>query len=243
MAAESETTTPLLTTVLDQIGTDIVSGTLEAGRRLRLQDICERFDISRTVAREAMRALEQLGMVSSGRRVGITVLPIEHWSVFDPAVITWRLSCEKSRAAQRDSLNQLRLAVEPNAARLAALNATEEQKAQILAVAQRLAELEATPSTKVGEELATDLHFHTLIFEASGNEMFAALAPPCWPCSRASPSSAPPSAIPLPGPQPCTSRSRAPSRRATPKTQKSWTGSFSSKPDPAFSFKQRSPRD
>ena len=34
-----------------------------------------------------------------------------------------------------------------------------------------------TPSPRVGEELETDLRFHTLILRASGNEMLAALAP------------------------------------------------------------------
>ena len=40
-----------------------------------------------------------------------------------------------------------------------------------------MAELESTPSPRVGEELETDLRFHTLILRASGNEMLAALAP------------------------------------------------------------------
>lgn len=96
MANSSESPVPLLTTVLDQIGAEIVSGTIETGQRFTLQDICARFDISRTVAREAMRALEQLRMVSSSRRVGITVLPLSEWAVFDQSIINWRLACEKA---------------------------------------------------------------------------------------------------------------------------------------------------
>ncbi|AMO89613.1 bacterial regulatory s, gntR family protein [Corynebacterium simulans] len=177
MTSTSESPTPLLNTVLDEIGAEIVSGAIETGQRFTLQDICVRFDISRTVAREAMRALEQLGMVSSSRRVGITVLPLSEWSVFDQSIINWRLACEASQKKQLNSLNQLRLAIEPIAARMAATESTEEEREEILELAERLHELEMKPSRRVGEELATDLRFHSMVLHASGNEMFAALTP------------------------------------------------------------------
>ena len=170
-------TPPLLGSVVDQLGADIVSGDLAEGERFRLEDVEKRFGISRTVAREAMRALEHLGMVSSGRRVGLTVLPMEKWAVYDPAIIGWRLDNDKTRGQQVARLNELRLGIEPVAARLAAGNATAQQRAELLRLAARLAELESTPSPRVGEELETDLRFHTLILRASGNEMLAALAP------------------------------------------------------------------
>ena len=177
MTTTQESSAPLLSTVLDTIGAEIVSGTIPAGERFTLSDICTRFDISRTVAREAMRALEQLGMVASSRRVGITVLPLSEWAVYDSAIINWRLNSEKSQEDQRASLNQLRLAIEPVAAGLAAQQASTAEKAEILALAQRLRTLEVTPSRRVGDELATDLRFHTMVLHASGNEMFAALSP------------------------------------------------------------------
>lgn len=170
----TEPSAPLLSTVLDTMGADIVSGTLAAGERFTLTDLCARFGVSRTVAREAMRALEHLGMVSSSRRVGITVLPISEWAVYDPAIISWRLSSEKSRDRQRSSLNELRLAIEPVAAGLAALHASQEDKEEILELAQRLQD---TPTRRVGEHLATDLRFHAMVLHASGNEMFSALSP------------------------------------------------------------------
>ena len=177
MATTQEPHTPLLNTVLGTMGSDIVSGNLPAGERFTLNDICQRFDISRTVAREAMRALEQLGMVASSRRVGITVLPISEWAVYDSSIITWRLNSEKSRDGQRSSLNELRLAIEPTAASLAAQHGSQADKEEILELAQRLHAFEDTPARRVGEQLATDLRFHTMVLHASGNEMFAALSP------------------------------------------------------------------
>ena len=141
-------TPPLLGSVVDQLGADIVRGDLAEGERFRLGDVEKRFGISRTVAREAMRALEHLGMVSSGRRVGITVLPMDRWAVYDPAIIGWRLNNDKARGQQVARLNELRLGIEPVAARLAAGNATAQQRAELLRLAARLAELESTPSLR-----------------------------------------------------------------------------------------------
>ncbi|WP_293770398.1 FCD domain-containing protein [uncultured Corynebacterium sp.] len=168
---------PLLTTVLEHIGTEIVTGVLKTDHTFTLQDICARFEISRTVAREAMRTLEHMGLVRSARRVGLTVQPMSEWNVFDPNIIAWRLSSDRSREAQRDSLNQLRLAIEPIAARLAALRATTAETQELVRLAERLHTLELEPSRLVGEELSTDLRFHSAILYASGNEFFAALAP------------------------------------------------------------------
>lgn len=168
---------PKLEAVVDHLGSRIATGAIAVGEKFTLHELGSQFGISRTVAREAMRALEQLGMVESSRRVGITVTPIDRWAVFDAAVISWRLAHDKTRNAQLDSLNQLRLGVEPVAARLCAQYASRAQRAEIYAQAEKLHRLIVTPSHRVGEQLRTDLEFHTLILQASGNEMFAALAP------------------------------------------------------------------
>lgn len=187
---------PLLGSVFDELGQEIVAGTHSPGSQFTLQSICERFGISRTVARETMRALEHVGLVASSRRIGITVLEQQHWALFDPAVISWRLAAENQRPAQLSSLNELRMAVEPVAARHAAEHATAAQRAEILELAdklQRLAKKAAAPDAAgeagadgpggadsagvAAEFLETDLRFHSLLLEASGNEMFAALVP------------------------------------------------------------------
>ena len=105
--------TPLLDPVLKELGTEIISGKIPAGQRFTLQDLCTRFGISRTVAREVMRALEQLNLVHASRRVGITVLEKKDWAVFDKSVIAWRLETPQERDLQLHSLTQLRIAVEP----------------------------------------------------------------------------------------------------------------------------------
>ena len=168
---------PLLDNVLDELGRDIVSGALPEGKTFTLQDLSNRFDISRTVAREVMRALEQLGLVSSSRRVGITVRPRSSWAVFDQAIIDWRLASPSERRLQLRSLSELRSGVEPQAARLAAAAATTVQREELASLAARMRELGESGEGSSPEFLEADVRFHALLLEASGNEMFAALAP------------------------------------------------------------------
>ena len=112
--------------VLNELGRDIVGGQLVPGTRLVLSDLEERFAVSRTVARDAVRVLESLGLATSRRRAGIEVMPANVWHVLDPQVIAWRL--EVDRAAQIMSLTGVREAIEPVAAGLAAEHATSAQR-------------------------------------------------------------------------------------------------------------------
>ena len=93
---------------------------------LTLEGISREYAVSPPVAREVVRVLESMGMVTSRRRVGVTVLDRDSWNVFDPRLIRWRLDGD-DRAAQLQSLSELRGGFEPVAAALAAGRATSEQ--------------------------------------------------------------------------------------------------------------------
>ena len=158
--------------VLDRLGPDLLWGGLSAIDHLRLELVESRYGVSRSAAREVVRVLEAMGVVSSRRRVGITVRPREEWNVLDPRLIRWRLAGPE-RAAQLRSLSQLRTGVEPIAASLAAQHATPEQCGELtgavigMSVTGQAGDLEAY--------LAADIRFHTALLEASGNELFASL--------------------------------------------------------------------
>lgn len=158
--------------LLTALGTAIVSGEYSPGQVLTLDGVSAQHGLSRSVAREAIRVLESMGMVASRRRVGITIQPAEKWNVFDPVLIRWRLEAG-DRAAQLVSLSELRRGFEPAAAALAARRADPHQ-CRIMAAAVsdmvvhgRSGDLEAY--------LLADKVFHQTLLEASGNEMFRAL--------------------------------------------------------------------
>lgn len=158
--------------VLDDLGTRLVGGGLAEGSVLTLAGLEDEYGVSRTVIREAVRVLESLGVLSSRRRVGLTVLPASEWSAMDPLLIRWRLA-GPDRARQLVELTELRYAVEPLAAGLAASRASQAQRAELVLLAAQLAELAGSGLGDSEDYLRIDTAFHDLILAASGNAMLA----------------------------------------------------------------------
>lgn len=159
--------------VVHRWGWDIVSGSLPPGTRIVADDAAEQLGVSRTVVREAVRVLESMGLISSRRRVGITVLPPESWNSFDPNIIRWRLA-GPDRLGHLQSLSELRSAIEPLAARLAADHASA---AQCGALTAAVIGMSATARSANAERYLThDSDFHRTMLLASGNPMLAGLA-------------------------------------------------------------------
>ena len=159
--------------LLDALGAEVVSGRLPAGHVLTLEGISAQHGISRSVAREAVRVLESMGIVESRRRVGITIRAADKWNVFDPQLIRWRLDAG-DRAAQLISLSELRRGFEPAAAALAARRADPHQ-CRIMAAAVSDMVVHGR-SGDLDAYLLADKIFHRTMLEASGNEMFRALS-------------------------------------------------------------------
>lgn len=162
------------TGVAEALGRRIAGYELVAGSVVSLASIEQEFGVSRTVAREAMRLLESLGMLTARRRVGIIVTDESEWNVLSPKVIEWRLA-GPGRDAQLRTLLDLRVAVEPTAARLAAAYATDDERARLIELATRLKEMGERGLGETDEYLTTDVTFHQTLMRASGNEMLAAL--------------------------------------------------------------------
>ncbi|MEH0552965.1 FadR/GntR family transcriptional regulator [Streptomyces sp. B21-101] len=158
--------------VLDALGPAITAGEYPPGSVLRTDELAQRFDVSRSVMREAVRVLESMDLVESRRRVGVTVRPRSAWNVYDPQVIRWRLA-GADRPHQLRSLTVLRSAIEPVAAGLAARHATAEQCAELTECA--LGMVAHSRGHRLEGYLVHDMAFHRVILTASGNEMFARL--------------------------------------------------------------------
>lgn len=156
-------------TVIDALGSRIIEGDLPAGSVLLADDLTREFDVGRSVIREALRVLESIGLVTATRRVGTRVLASTEWNVFDPRLIAWRLA-GSGEPEQLRWLTELRLAVEPFAAELAARTASPEVGGALLETAARMRTL--GKQGRLEEFLELDIRFHGQVLEASGNEMF-----------------------------------------------------------------------
>ncbi len=159
--------------VLDLLGLAICGGDLGTGSVVRIEQFQERYGVSRSVVREAIRVLASMGLVASRRRVGVQVLPAERWNLYDPQVISWRLA-SPARLAQLQSLTELRNAIEPEAARLAATRAPLAGASELMGLAGKLWAAGQADDTEAF--LLLDIKFHRLVLSSSGNEMFAKLS-------------------------------------------------------------------
>lgn len=124
--------------------------------------MAEQFGVSRPVIREAVKRLEHQGLLEVRQGYGIRVIDELHRPLNGSLSLLIPDATERLR-----QLHETRLALEPEAARLAALRATPEQVEQLGEIQARL---EATEDN--AEAIAIDLEFHHALAEASGNLMF-----------------------------------------------------------------------
>lgn len=76
--------------VINEIGDAIVTGAFAVGSVLPSDTVMmDRFGVSRTVLREALKTLEAKGLVEARPKVGTRVSPRNRWNFFDPQVLAW----------------------------------------------------------------------------------------------------------------------------------------------------------
>lgn len=164
-----------------QLGSDIVAGRrYRPGDLVTIETVVAELGVSRAIAREALQALHHMRLIDLQPRVGATVRPLHAWDVLNPTVIEWRLALGASERMWR-SLTELRAAIEPSAARLAAIRAPGEVCRDLLNIAYDLQQLgmqglpDDTARTRYRD---LDASFHRTMLAGSQNEMFASLTDP-----------------------------------------------------------------
>ncbi|MFV0623566.1 FadR/GntR family transcriptional regulator [Sphingomonas sp. ac-8] len=130
-------------------------------------DIVKEHGVSRSVTREAVKMLAAKGLLGARPKQGTFVLPQESWNLFDPDVLRWLLERKLSIELLRH-FNELRVAVEPAAAALAASRAGTDHHAAILAGLERMRAAEQGRD----ETLDADIAFHVAVLRASENPFF-----------------------------------------------------------------------
>ncbi len=156
--------------VVDALGREIAGGRPAPGQTMPMEpELAEKFGVSRTVVREAVKVLSGKGMVRTARRYGTRVCPFEEWSLMDPDVISWHAPDSPMARRVYAESTTLRCILEPEAAALAAEHATDEQRARILEAAQSIHPWPEGDEAMIGADYA----FHATILEATGNIMLS----------------------------------------------------------------------
>lgn len=152
------------------LGGEILSGVRPPGSRLpSMEEMFQLFGVSRLVVREVMRTLAAKGMITSKARVGTKVSDPTQWNWLDPEVLHWRseLGLDQAFLIQ---LTQVRLALEPAAARLAAETRTEQDLAVMRSALKGMYEA----GDSHAKFTLADRSFHEAIIAATHNPFFYA---------------------------------------------------------------------
>ncbi|WIK58670.1 FCD domain-containing protein [Actinotignum urinale] len=164
---------PLRHPITETLAVEMLDGILPLGTPLTLENIQERFSISRTVAREVAGKLESVGAVDVRRRIGLLPRPVEEWTSLNPDVIRWKLKSSR-RLDQLRSLTELRVAIEPAASFLTATRASIDQRGLFPPLATKMRQAGESGNLELFHKL--DAIFHSLILQHSGNDLFAAFS-------------------------------------------------------------------
>jgi DNA-binding FadR family transcriptional regulator len=154
--------------MLDSLGRAIVTGRYEDQPFPTEAELAKQHGVSRSVTREAVKMLTAKGLLSARPRQGTVVQPAGAWNLFDTDVLRWLLERQFSVELLKQ-FNQLRVAIEPEAAALAAQFGGPEDLAGISAGLERM---EAAEKGR-DDVLEADIAFHVAILRASKNPFYA----------------------------------------------------------------------
>jgi len=135
----------------------IVSGEIPPGTPIRLQEYVDRLQMSSVPIREALRFLEQKGLIERSPHRGVFVSPMS--------------------AQDLDDTYQIRLELESKALRMASEAMTDDDSARITELVERYAK-----ASLAGDSVARDLHgdIHMSLYELSGSKWLLLLLPMLW---------------------------------------------------------------
>lgn len=154
--------------MLDSLGRDIVLGKYTNRPFPTEAELTEQHGVSRSVTREAVKMLTAKGLLSARPRQGTSVQSPDSWNLFDTDVLRWLLERRFSIDLLRQ-FNELRVAIEPEAAALAAKVADAHDLAAISAGLERMREAERG----FDDPLDSDIAFHIAILQATKNPFYA----------------------------------------------------------------------
>jgi DNA-binding FadR family transcriptional regulator len=154
-----------------KLGISIVSGRFKPGDLLHGEIVSsERFAVSRTAYREAVRILAAKGLVAARPKVGTRINARSKWNLLDPDVLDWTFESEPD-VQLLNSLFELRNVVESAAAGMAAKRRSAAHLKAMRAALDGMAT--HTLATEAGRQ--ADLDFHATLLSATNNPFIISL--------------------------------------------------------------------
>jgi DNA-binding FadR family transcriptional regulator len=154
------------TNLYEQIADTLEQAIIRSGKKIEKlpseQELCRRFDVSRTVIREALKVLKERGLIQSRNGEGSYISKPNTDTVSSAIGRIIRMD-----NINNDNLHDIRLILETSAARLAARNSGPEELQHLDDVIKKMSDLSIPPD----ERISLDADFHATIARAGGNEL------------------------------------------------------------------------
>ncbi|MHA8115959.1 FadR/GntR family transcriptional regulator [Kosakonia cowanii] len=136
-------------------------------------ELGEKFGVSRTAVREAIKTLTAKGMVLPRPRIGTRVMPKGNWNFLDTELLSWWMSEDNFQEVIQHFL-VMRASLEPQACLLAAVLASAEQKAWLNTLMEEMVCLKKSFNRERWIEV--DMAWHEHIYTMSGNPFLMSFA-------------------------------------------------------------------
>jgi DNA-binding FadR family transcriptional regulator len=160
--------------VVAALAADIIAGRIGPGEMLPTEPhLCARFNVSRTVIREAVARLSRNGLIRVAQGVGTVVLDRSHWNDLDPELL-WVRATTGLIGDLVDDLLAVRRLVEVEAASLAALHRSDGDLAVLASWLDRMDAVLTDPVAYADADVA----FHEALLAAGGNDLLRQMMRP-----------------------------------------------------------------
>ncbi|MEL6965706.1 MAG: FadR/GntR family transcriptional regulator [Pseudomonadota bacterium] len=163
--------TSLATQIAREIGRRVVAGSYDVGDLLEDEGaLASRYQVSRSVIRDAAKILVGKGLLEVRRGIGTRVRERHHWGLLDDDVLAWHQSAPASSEFLKQ-LMDIRLVIEPKAARWAAERGTKDGHALIAEAQDRMEQEKGA----IEDFIVADALFHRAILRAANNELLLSM--------------------------------------------------------------------
>ena len=144
----------LVDEVYNRVRDDIMSLKIAPDTRITIESLARSLGVSQTPIREALSMLEAKGLVTKQHLIGYCTAPILN-------------------RAQFENIHEIRLLIEPYAARMAARKMSEESVAELGRLLAKMRPKKDDSRTTYDQFAELDAEFHERIAEATGNPLIA----------------------------------------------------------------------
>ena len=152
--------------VLQYVRDEILKGSYRPGKRLPPErELAEKMCVSRNSVREAMRTLEIIGVIKSTQGAGNYVS-----CHFESSLVDWLTMMFLIQQLDYRQVSELRQGIEFQAALLAMNRISDDQMFRLEELVEKMRQEQVEE-----ENVALDKQFHSLVAQASGNQLFVSI--------------------------------------------------------------------